>query len=79
MKKNLTTLLIVLISILIATVSWDYISIPYNMDKQIIGENYLANLHNPLNDTVRFLIFLIIPFVSLISYFQIKEKKFFLI
>ena len=47
------------------------------MDKQIIGENYLANLHNPLNDTVRFLIFLIIPFVSLISYFQIKEKKFF--
>ena len=49
------------------------------MDKQIIGENYLANLHNPLNDTVRFLIFLIIPFVSLISYFQIKEKNFFLI
>ena len=38
-------------------------------------ESYLKNLHNPLNDSLRFIIFLGVPFLSIIFFFQITEKK----
>lgn len=78
MKKNILPILLIVLSVAVATFIWEYIKVPYNLDKKILGDSYLENLHHPLNDTLRFLVFLIIPFFSLITYFQIKEKVFYL-
>ena len=77
MKKNILIFLICVLSVAIGTLLWEYINDFYNLDKKILGDSYLENLHNPLNDTLRFLVFLIIPFFSLIAYFQFKEKVFY--
>ena len=77
MKKNILPFLLIILSVVIATFIWEHINLPYNLDKKILGDSYLENLHNPLNDTLRFLVFLIIPFLSLIIYFQVKEKVFY--
>jgi hypothetical protein len=77
LKKNILPLLLCVLSVAIATLIWEYIKIPYNLEKKILGDSYLENLHNPLNDTIRFISFLIIPFFSLITFFQIKEKIFY--
>ncbi len=76
MNKNIIAFLLLIASVLIAIIIWEYVKIPYNLEKQIIGESYLINLHNPLNDKLRFIIFLSIPLLTLIIFFQKTEKKF---
>jgi len=75
LKKYILPFVLFVFSIALASGIWDYIKIPYNLEKQIIGEDYLLNLHNPINDTIRFIIFLGIPFLTLIIFFQISEKN----
>ena len=77
MKKNILPFLLFVLSVVLVTFIWEHINVPYNLDKKILGDSYLENLHHPLNDTIRFLVFLIIPFFSLITYLQIKEKVFY--
>jgi len=48
---------------------WDLIKLPYNENNLIIG-NYYYNKINPLNDTIRFLIFLTIPFLIYLIFFK---------
>ncbi len=77
MKKYILPLVLLVSSVFFATIIWEFIKIPYDISNQIAGEDYLKNLHNPLNDSLRFIIFLSIPFLTLIFFFQIIEKKFF--
>lgn len=61
--------------VLIASLIWEYIKFPFNIAKNIPGEHYLKNLHSPLNDSVRFIVFIFLP---LIIFFITKiyfEKK----
>ena len=73
MKKYFPLLLS--LSFLITVVFlWDYIKLPYDKENVIIGEYYYKKF-NPLNDTVRFLLFTLIPsLIYLISYLLINEK-----
>ncbi len=78
MKKYILPTVLLISSILIVTLTWELIKFPYDVSKQIAGESYLKNLHHPLNDSLRFVLFLSIPFLTLIFFFQVKEKKFFI-
>ena len=72
MQKNLTALLLFIFSIAISSLLWDHISFSVD-EKKLINIFYdLDNLINPINDPVRFIIFLLIPFTFI---FFILEKK----
>ena len=75
MKKYILPIILLVSSIFFVTIIWEFIKIPYDVSMQIEGESYLKNLHNPLNDSLRFIIFLGVPFLSIIFFFQITEKK----
>ena len=65
MKKNFLSYLYFIISVVVATFLWENISIS-------------KISYNPFNDVLRFIIFLFIPFSTMILFYQTKEKKFFL-
>ena len=77
MKKNILPFILIFLSVVVATLLWNHISIPYNPEKQILGDSYLKNLHNPLNDILRFIFFLSLPVLTLVFYYQLKEKNIF--
>jgi hypothetical protein len=54
------------ISILFTTVLWDFISLPFNSEIDINSGSYYDNNHHPQNDLLRFIIFLSLPFLTLI-------------
>ncbi len=64
-------------SIILSTFLWEYISIPLGNEKKNIIEGSLEIQQNPINDIIRFIIFLLIPFSTIILFYQITEKKFF--
>ena len=77
-KKHLPALL-TLLSILISTLLWEKITLPYDTQNQIFGE-YSANLYNPNNDTFRFIIYIFLPLATfLISYLVLFKKDTYLI
>ena len=76
LKKSIPFILFVL-AIFVATFLWDLIKIPLNPENIPVGDSYLLNNHHSQNDTLRFIVFLILPFFSVIFYHQYYEKKFF--
>ena len=64
-------------SIILSTLLWEYISIPLGNEKKNIIDGSLEIQQNPINDIIRFIIFLLIPFSTIILFYQITEKKFF--
>ncbi len=77
MKKNILPFILIFLSVVVATLLWNHISISYNPEKQILGDSYLKNLHNPLNDILRFIFFLSLPVLTLVFYYQLTEKNIF--
>ena len=78
MKKSLPLGLsiIVLISVYFL---WDYIKLPYNYENVIFGEYYYKKF-NPLNETIRFLAFILLPCITyLASYLFINKETYSLI
>ena len=77
MKKTLPWLALTM-GIIISTLLWDYISLPYDYTNSISGQ-YSANKINPLNDTFRGLSFIFIPilfyFFALIKLEKIKLRS----
>jgi hypothetical protein len=57
MKKYLPILLSFLL-LIISIIFWDSIKLPYNENNVIIGEPFHKKF-NPLNDKIRFLLFII--------------------
>ena len=63
-KKNIIlTLIFTLISIYIATLLWNTINLPFNAKVSIIG-NYYLQKYNPLNEIIRYIIFIILPLLT---------------
>ena len=75
MKKFIPLSLSVIV-LIIASVLWEYIRLPYNSENIIVGE-YSLKKFNPLNETIRFLSFTLFPaVVYLISYLFINKKTY---
>jgi hypothetical protein len=77
MNKKYLPIILTVISILIVTLFWEKIKLPYDTQNQIYGE-YSINLHNPNTDTLRFIFFISLPLLTFLgSYlFFYKEKIF---
>lgn len=58
---------------------WEYIKIPFDTSITIKGEHYLPQLHNPLNDSIRFVLFVFIPLFGYLIYNLIINQSKFLI
>ena len=68
--------LIVSFSILVVVIFlWDLIKLPYNQENLILGE-YSNKKFNPLNEIVRFSLFVILPFlIYLVCYLKFNKKE----
>ena len=53
---------------------WDYISLPYNNKNQIYGE-YAKLKYNPLNDSLRYIFFVILPLGAFFISYKILYKE----
>ena len=73
-KKD-KTVLILLITILIffSSYIWNFINIPFR-DNEILGE-YSVNNHHSLNDSLRYLVFILIPITGYLFFKLLIEKK----
>lgn len=57
---------------------WDYIRFPFNFEKSLPGEDYQKNFHNPINDSIRFVLFIFIPIIAYFSFkIYVHKKKYF--
>ena len=63
-----------ILSIIIATFAWENINISFNIEKAYPWDNYYENQHHPQTDTLRFLIFLSIPFSVVIFIIKFLRK-----
>ena len=54
---------------------WDYIKIPFNESNKIYGEFYLKK-YNPVNEILRFLIFVFFPLLVFFS-LTLKQQDYF--
>ena len=53
---------------------WDYIKLPYNNENEIVGK-YFYQKYNPLNETIRFILFLILPcLIYLFGYLKFNKN-----
>lgn len=73
MKKSFPWLFLT-IGIFFATISWQYISFPYDETNTIIGE-YSKKKINPLNDSVRGLFFIFLPLLLYLTFYLIFNKR----
>ena len=60
MMKKIYPYLILLLCLLISTLVWEYIKIPYNEENLIYGE-YSSKKYNPINELLRFTFFISFP------------------
>ena len=74
--KRITPYFLFIITITIATFFWEKINLPFSLEEAHVGDSYLKNQHHSQNDTVRFVLFLSLPFLVLILYYQSFEKTF---
>lgn len=76
MKKNLIILLIFISSIIINIFFWDYIEFPVASEVLANKFDNYQSLVNPLNDPLRLIIFLSIPFLLTLIFYQKNDRVF---
>ena len=64
MKKNILIFSLTVFSIFVSIFLWKHISLPYEWETKVYGDSYSENSYHSLNDILRFIIFLLIPFVT---------------
>ncbi|MDA9598887.1 hypothetical protein N9R93_02990 [Candidatus Pelagibacter sp.] len=73
MKKSFPWLFLIL-GIVLSTFLWNYVSFPYDSSNTIVGQ-YSDNKINPLNDSIRGLIFISIPIILYSFSFLVLNKN----
>ena len=73
-KKLLYTFLILIFSICISKILWSKINLPFNTEIEISGL-YLQNNYNPINEILRYVIFLTIPLITFFLTINFFFKK----
>jgi hypothetical protein len=76
LTKNFKVLIIFLGSTLFGLFLWELIEFPLNEDKLNKSFDYIENFYNPLNDPVKFIILLTIPFIFLAIFYQKNDGTF---
>jgi len=80
--KKIYPYLSLILFIFLASIFWEYIKIPYNYSKDIPGQDYLKNFHNPWNDSLRFVVFIFLPLsaflISKLFLMKLKLLDFFI-
>ena len=75
-KKSLIfTFIITSISIYLSKILWTIINLPFDNSINIIGDYYL-NKYNPINDTLKYIIFITVPIFSYYCCIKIFLKKY---
>ncbi len=72
--KEYFPLIISLISLFALSFLWESITLPYNKNNEILG-NYSNNNHHQFNDTLRFLLFILIPLLLYLLIFLLIDKE----
>ena len=76
MKKIFSYFFLIFL-IFLVSYFWEKISIPFDQSIIIKGEDYLPQLHNPLNDSIRFVMFIFVPLFGYIIYnLIVNQSKF---
>ena len=75
-KETLVLLINIIISFFLAFILWDYIEFEY-VDNGIIGI-YSEKNFNPINDIIRYIVFVLIPVTSFFLTKYYYDKNFFL-
>ena len=79
MKKKYLISIYTLLAVVVSTLIWDSISLPFNHQNQIYGE-YAKQNYNPHNDTLRYIFFISIPLVTFfVCYLNFNKKNLFTI
>ena len=65
-KKIAIEFLILILSILLSALAWKYLKLPY-VDPKIVGD-YSLNSYNSKNDLLRYIFFVLVPFLSFIFF-----------
>ena len=73
-KKLLYTFFILILSICISKILWSRINLPFNTEIKIRGL-YLQNNYNPINEILRYVIFLTIPLITFFLTINFFFKK----
>ena len=76
MIKDFKPILLFICSVSLATFIWEFINFPFDEASLLKKYDNIENLHNPINDVVRFILYLAFPFIILIFYYQKKGKLF---
>ncbi len=72
--KKIFPYFLVIISVFFLSLLWESIKIPFDPLISINGEDYLPNLHNPSNDSIRFMLFISVPLFVFLFY-QLHSEK----
>ena len=59
--KNLLPYFLLSLLVFLLSFLWEYIRVPFDSSINIHGEDYTSNLHSPLNDSIRFVLFIFLP------------------
>ena len=58
--KNLTPIIFAIICVIICTLTWDFIKLPYDENNMVQGTSFNKKL-NPYNNVLRVLFFILLP------------------
>lgn len=59
--KNFLPYFLLFLLVFLLSFLWEYIRIPFDSSINIHGEDYTSNSHSPLNDSIRFVLFIFLP------------------
>ena len=75
MNKKYVPAILTIAAIIIATFSWEKITLAYDIQNQIHGD-YAINRYNANNDVLRFIFFISFPLiVFLLSYLTLNKER----
>lgn len=78
--KKISPYIFLVFFVFLSSLVWDYINFPFNVEKSLPGEHYLKYSHSPLNDSFRFVIFILMSLGAYLFtklYFEKKKYKIF--
>ena len=77
MNYKALSAIVILVSLIISSLAWEIINFPKMTNSSIRLFDNVDILNNPINDPLRFIVFLTIPLLSIVFLVQKKDKIFF--
>ena len=77
MNYKALSAIVILVSLIISSLAWEIINFPKMTNSSIRLFDNVDILNNPINDPLRFIVFIAIPLLSIVFLVQKKDKIFF--